>query len=443
MHPDKMTNKKVAIWGMGQEGRSVFARLKNNPLEELLCVDDSCSGHNMISTEQMKDKIEKGNLDVIIKSPGISLYDPIIDLARKRGVQVTSMTNMWIEEHGQAKVVAVTGTKGKSTTAKLIHFLLKKAGIDAALGGNVGIPLYDLNPGHALYIIEMSSYQLADFAGYVDVVVFLDLFPEHAVWHRTHAQYYQDKTSLLARARKAVIISGAVLKEYGHLINAGVQVTCHDAMEGFHVRDNDLYCGNTRVTPAHSTLKGRHNLRNLAAACSALSVLGVDPTGYLDGMAEFVPLPHRLQEVAELDGVLFVDDTLSTIPQSTVQAVAIYYPRTMSLILGGTDRRQDYAWLATALMPYQDRIKSIHAIPDNGERIIREFRAAHYAGEMSFVPDLETAVKASRASLTEGGVVLFSPAAPRGQRFGNSDARGMLFAQVATMQPANQPTKTG
>lgn len=430
MHPNKMINKKVAIWGMGREGRSVLSRLKDEPLE-LLCVDDHTTGQNTLDSDGLQEKIRENKVDIIIKSPGISLYHPIIKLAKERGVQVTSATNMWVDEHKDSKVVVVTGTKGKSTTSSLIYFLLKKAGINAALGGNVGIPLYELGPGHAITVIEMSSYQLADFGGCVDAVVFLNLFPEHAPWHITHEQYYKDKTSILSKAKETVILSKDLEKNYGHLLAPNVKIERYDDSSGYHVLNNDLFFDRTVVTPTHLPLKGQHNLWNLAAACTLLSVLGIDAKQYLNSLGEFAGLPHRLQEIVEINGVLFVDDSISTIPQSTVHAVTIYASRKIALILGGTDRSQDYVWLAKALVPYHNQIKAIYTIPDNGERIVREFRETNYPGSLLFVPDLETAVKKSRAILTGGGVVLFSPAAPRSQRFADFDARGSLFAQCA------------
>lgn len=437
MHPQNMHNKRIAIWGMGKEGRSVFKRLQNEPLANLLCVDDNCDDKNFIDSNGLKESITKNDIDIIIKSPGISLYNPIVELAKEKCVVVTSATNMWFAENVDSKIILVTGTKGKSTTSKLIYFLLKKAEIDVALGGNLGIPLYELYSGHSLYIIEMSSYQLADFNGYADVVLFLNLFPEHAPWHLTHEQYNKDKTSALSRAKDTVISSKEILENYKHLVNLKAMAICYDELKEFYVKDGELFYDNSIITPKDFPLKGQHNLWNLAAVCTTLSVFNINPTKYLDQLKDFVPLPHRLQEVIKSEGILYVNDSISTAPQSTVQAVNTYSSKNISLILGGADRMQDYVWLAKELTPHQNQIKAIFTIPDNGNRICQEFQKANYPGSIRFVPDLETAVQKSREALVNGGVILLSPAAPRSKRFENLEARGSLFSELASKNDEN------
>ncbi len=220
---------RVAIWGLGREGRAAIKFLRaRHPKLPLLLLDDAEDAEAprefegidcAFGAERIADAL--GDVDVIVKSPGVSLYRGEIETARRNGAKITSLLNLWFAESIDVTTICVTGTKGKSTTASLIAHMLGKLGHRAALVGNIGVPITEVDPAAADYaVIEVSSYQAADFDGLCDVAVLTSLFPEHLDWHRTLEAYYRDKLNLLRHGRHAVVNREAVVA-IGQLAPAG------------------------------------------------------------------------------------------------------------------------------------------------------------------------------------------------------------------------------
>ena len=149
--------------------------------------------------------------DVVVKSPGISLYDPLVLRARANGVRFTSLLNLWFADAPTCRTICVTGTKGKSTTTALIAHILRGVGWNAVAAGNIGVPVTELpRDGLDAAVIEVSSYQAADFDGQCDIAVLTSLHQEHLDWHGSVAAYRRDKLNLLRHARHSLISSDAV-----------------------------------------------------------------------------------------------------------------------------------------------------------------------------------------------------------------------------------------
>ena len=152
-----------------------------------------------------------GGFDVVVKSPGISLYDPLVVQARADGVRFTSLLNLWFADAPTCRTICVTGTKGKSTTTALIAHILRGVGWNAMAAGNIGVPVTELpRDGLDAAVIEVSSYQAADFAGQCDIAVLTSLHQEHLDWHGSVAAYRRDKLNLLRHARHSLISRDAV-----------------------------------------------------------------------------------------------------------------------------------------------------------------------------------------------------------------------------------------
>ena len=159
-------------------------------------------------------------------SPGVSLYSNNIRFARDNGVQITSLLNLWFAEEPDIATIAVTGTKGKSTTASLIAHILKRLGRRVALAGNIGVPVTEITDADYA-VIEVSSYQAADFDGVCDFAVLTSLYPEHTDWHLTVERYVRDKINLLSRSRRRIVncaAAGAV--DLDHPRRPAARVTC-------------------------------------------------------------------------------------------------------------------------------------------------------------------------------------------------------------------------
>jgi len=355
--------------------------------------------------------------DVVVKSPGISLYDPLVREAKARGVRFTSLLNLWFAAGPAARTICVTGTKGKSTTAALVAHVLQGVGSKAALAGNIGIPVTELpREGLDYAVIEVSSYQAADFDGHCDVAVLTSLHQEHLDWHGSVAAYRRDKLNLLRHARHS-IINAEALADVRWAIDA----------DGL---DYSLFDPQADVRVSNRYLMRPHNRSNLSATLAVVQYLGIDRAEVLRAAEDFAPLPHRQQEIGEVDGVLYVDDSISTTPESAIAALDVYRDRDVTLIVGGYDRGIDYHALVERL--HEAPPRAVLLLDASGRRIHELLmREVPEGTQIQCVASMRDAVGCARALTPRGGVVLLSPAAPSYGSYRSFIERGEDFARCA------------
>ena len=414
MPPDP---QNIAIWGFGREGRAGYAYLQQRyPGARFFVIDRAAQDFEgpgvFLDWEHGCADITKGRFDLLLKSPGISLYHEEIAAAKSKGTILTSCTNLWFEQYPAARTLVVTGTKGKSTTASLIAYLLRQKGYDIALAGNIGTPLLTIAPGRDLTMIELSSYQIADLRYAPDVAVILNLFPEHADWHGGVQHYYRDKLRLIDLEPRQIVV---------HQDDPALKA----AVSG---RDNvAFFSGEDVPFDRPGSLRGAHNILNINAALSAIQAAGLVADFAPDALAGFQALPHRLEELGTKDGVLYVNDSISTIPEAAVAALDVYQDRPVFLILGGQDRGQDYTGLADAIRVH-GRVQVL-TLPGNGPRIAECLSACDIPVRQCTA--LEEAVQAAQNAAWDtaqkDSVILLSPAAPSYGTFRDFEERGDVF----------------
>lgn len=373
--------------------------------------------------------------DVVIKSPGISARKPEILEAQHNGTHFTSGTALWFAEHPQARVIAVTGTKGKSTVTALIAHLLRSLGRRVALAGNIGMPLLELlDPPQSpdWWVIELSSFQTREAAA-LDVGVINNLFEEHLDWHGTRERYVEDKLALAAAAHTLVV--NAAQAEVLARTDAHEHRLAFGAADGWHVADGALQRVSRRVFELpDSPLPGPHNALNLCAALAAVEAAGEDALRAAAHIATFRPLPHRLQTLGERDGRVWIDDSIATTPQATLEALASLGDRRATVLIGGYDRGLDWRPFAHAV--HSNAPHAIVTMGANGSRIGDILRERGGAYRLESVQSLADAVRIARALTPAGGVVLLSPGAPSFDQFRDYAERGCEFARVAGFDPA-------
>ncbi len=407
-------NQKIVIWGSGKEGLSIQTYLAKQGIHAAT-VDG--------------DEIDLSDVDIIFKSPGVSLYNPCIQKALSKGIKVLSGTNLFMMMLSDAtKTIAITGTKGKSTTSSLLAHILKSKGLSVGYGGNIGVPLVEMiGQKYDYFVAELSSYQCADLVFPFDVSVVVNLYPEHIDWHTSHDRYYEDKLNLL-RIRKTGKIgvlnwenTETLLRTKGYRDIVYFNNPC-----GFHVADGWIKEGDKCLFSSDkiTNLKGVHNLENICAVLTVLRHLKIDLTDIEKDIASFEPLPHRLQTVACVNGVTFVDDSISTTPQTAVAALKAFdSARHIYLLVGGYDRQQDYAPLLDYVNTRADEITLV-TLPVTGTRI------AAQAADLDVIEaaNVSDAVKKAQEKARKGDVILLSPAAPSYHAYKNFEARGADFS---------------
>lgn len=413
----------VLLYGAGREARSTasFLRSRYPALELFVTSDDGeaeLEGATSIPVSEAQDVKRFG---AIVKSPGVSLYKPIFEAARQAGVPVTSNLNIWAEHFREGRtVVAISGTKGKSTTATLVHLMLQHSGVDAILAGNVGIPPLDAADKSPVVVLELSSYQTADIAFAPDVAAISNLYPEHVDWHGGLDNYYRDKLN--------IFVKGPTLAAFGPpaASNERVMKAVPASTKRIPALDIDL-ADEILMAAMRSRLKGAHNHDNARLAAQIALAAGATHEGIFKGIEAFVPLPHRLEELM-VGEVLFIDDSISTTPEATKVALAAYRGRRIALIAGGHERQQDYTDLAN-LMGLAG-VTTLCCLPVTGMRIAAAVRenTPIPVGEFATLDDAMQHLASNRDDFD---TVLLSPGAPSYNQFTNFEQRGDAFKDMA------------
>ena len=428
--------RTIAIWGYGREGQAALAHLQAlHPADTFAVLNDTPldipppADVRTVTGEAAGQALRSEAFDLIVKSPGISLYREEATAARARGATITSATNLWFEENAKAHTIAVTGTKGKSTTSRLIDHILRQAGRDVALLGNVGVAALGQKAGRDHTVLELSSYQIADLAHAPSIAVITNLYVDHVPWHGSIAQYHADKLRLIADAKTRAVLNHGNEGLRTHAAQRA-NVLWYNRDDGFHVRDGALFFRQQKVDTSQFPLRGNHNLENLAAACAVADDLGV--TGLRERVAipDFAQLRHRQEEFRASNGVLCVNDSISTVPEATLVALEAYRGLPCVLILGGNDRGQNHA----ALLDYLPGagLSALLLLPDTGRRIAEEMQERTWPFPIVPVDDLQQAVREAMARAPQDGVIMRSPAAPSFGQFRNFEERGDRFKELAT-----------
>jgi UDP-N-acetylmuramoyl-L-alanine---L-glutamate ligase len=437
-----LADARVAIWGFAREGRASLAMLRERFPHKLLTVfcnereaaelrkSSAATSTEIITTAADANALSR--FDVVIKSPGISAYKSPYPQAVEAGVRFTSGTALWFAEHPEAKTICVTGTKGKSTVAALIAHLLRKSGQCVALAGNIGMPMLELlDPPRlpAWWVIELSSFQTRDFDGAPTVAVVNNLYQEHLDWHESLQNYVADKLKIVARAESVVVAAQPDL----------IAATSHCAKrsvigndDGWHVRGDAIFSGSTRVLDLDLIpLPGFHNAQNVCAALAALDAAGENAIALAQHVSSFKPLPHRLQLLGERDGLGYVNDSISTTPYASVEALRSLSTGDVTILVGGFDRGVDWRIFVDYVATHPPQ--GIVTMGANGDAIARALDGRNVVARRS--GSLAEAVRNAQTMTPRGGTIVLSPGAPSFDQFRDYAQRGREFARLAGFDP--------
>ena len=448
-----LAGQRVALWGWGREGRAAYTALRARLPEQaltLFCseaeVADAAASHDpLLVIEHAATGERLGAFDVVVKSPGISPNKPEALEAASRGTRFIGGTALWFGERADAagdvaNAICITGTKGKSTTSSLLAHLLRASGLRTALAGNIGLPLLELLDEDAdAWAIELSSYQTRDVAASgarPRIAIVTNLHPEHLDWHGSETRYVEDKLALVTEAHPHIAVLNAADPRLAALVLPGSEIRWYGDARGWHLRGDALYRGDAFVMQTESMpLPGWHNRSNLCAVLTALDAFGLDAAALAPHAATFQPLPNRLQPIGTRDGILYVNDSISTTPMATLAALSLYRDRPVALLVGGHDRGLPWDDFAHAMRTQAPR--AIVTMGQNGPRIraLLEPVAAQAGFALSSATDLADAMAQARDALPDGGVVLLSPGAPSFGVYRDYVARGRHFAELAGFDP--------
>jgi UDP-N-acetylmuramoylalanine--D-glutamate ligase len=418
---------RVGVWGLGREGHANLRKLRALGTEPVL-VDDQPSDPAVLATgEGGLAALER--CEVVVKTPGLSRYRPEVARLNELGIPVTGGLGLWLAGQDLRRVLCVTGTKGKSTTASLTGHLLTGLGYRCLVGGNIGVVPYDPAEAAAAgdfdyWVIEVSSYQATDLPRTPPVTAVTSLHPDHLPWHGGEVeQYYRDKLSMCTQPGADLTVANGdseLLRQREKLLGPRVEWVSEDDDP-----DADWM--------APLGLLGRHNRRNALIARRCLAALGVPGAASDDALraaaAGYQGLPSRLTPIGTVAGVTFVDDSLSTNVLPTLAALDAFPGRRIALIVGGQDRGIDYAPLAAGVLA-RSAPTYVLTLPDSGPRIRAEIDRAAASISVTDCPDLDDAVARGFRWAEPDGVVLLSPAAPSFGQFRDYRDRSEAFAHA-------------
>ncbi len=439
MRFSELDGRTVALWGVGRETRSLARQLSDRlPAARLACIvtdnperdraaaadDPLLAGLPLLGPDDAL-----GGVDVLVRSPGVSIHKPPLIALRARGVVVTTATGLWLHEREGRNVIGVTGTKGKGTTCVLIHHLLP----GSHLAGNIGrsvIDLLDVPVGERV-VLELSSFQISDLLCGPEVCVLTNLFSEHLDWHGDEATYRAEKLRLFGLPGVHACAYRPGDSEVAAAVAPGARRVLYGAAPGWRVEDDAVRGPGGAAVPLEAIpLHGLHNAENLCAALAALEAAGIPVPPLPDALAGVKGLPHRLESVIVEDGIEWVDDSIATNPVATEAALAAFDGRPVVLIAGGYERGQDLSGLALAAASREP--VTLVCLPDTGGRLARAAIAAGMdAARISHAADMADAVAQARVLARPGGVVVLSPAAPSYNAYRDFEQRGAHFAALA------------
>ncbi|MCB0531581.1 MAG: UDP-N-acetylmuramoyl-L-alanine--D-glutamate ligase [Lewinellaceae bacterium] len=445
--------KSIAILGAGESGTG--AALLANWLGYAVFVSDKnaikpefqaeleAAGIEFESGEHTIEQILKA--DTIIKSPGIPEKAPVMQAIRAKGIPVLGEIEFaWQHRPRASKVVAITGSNGKTTTTGLTHHLLETAGLPAVVGGNIGhafarLVLLDLqNPApERIYVVEVSSFQLEDILQFrPEIGVLLNITPDHL-------DRYDYKLENYARAKFQITINQRqsdifiyngddpeILKFMPEQVNAGKKI----ALKAADYKNGVLHIGQElQFNMASTKLRGPHNHFNALCAVHAALVLGADPAKIQAGLESFNPPAHRMEVVATVNGVTWINDSKATNVDAVFYALKAMDQPTV-WIVGGQDKGNDYTPLQALV---QQKVKAIVCMGLDNQPILTAFKDAGKA-----IVETRSAVEAVQTSnrlAAQGETVLLSPACASFDLFKNYEDRGDQFRQAVLSLTVNIP----
>lgn len=398
MKTTEIQGSRILIVGYGREGKSVHAWLKQHyPDAKITIADKKTDGDGYL------DHIAE--YDTVIRSPGV----PARLLAKAR--HVTTATNIFFSLV-VGKTIGVTGTKGKSTTSSLIAHILKTHFSDVRLVGNIGIPMLDHLEGASadtVFVIELSSHQLEDIRYSPHVAVILNIVPEHLDYYPDFDSYKRAKANIVQYQEPSDVVIYGTSVEALAAGSRGQKIPIVD------------------VPLPDSSLLG--NKENKMAALSVAHAFDVSEEHIKQAFATFSPLPHRLELVGEFGGITFYNDSLATIPEAAIHALATFGDRVGTLIAGGYDRHIDFTALGAYLATHP--VDTLILFPDTGEKIWAAIMAANPDTTIQKygVSSMEDAVKLAYTHTLSGKICLLSPASASYNLFRDYADRGDQFRQ--------------
>ena len=442
-----VANKRVLVVGLGKSGVASALFLKAHgarvtvsdakPQDELkneipVLLDQGIA----VETGGHGERTFRGQ-DLIVVSPGVPVDAPLLVQARALGEKVIGEIEL-AAEFFPGKIVAITGSNGKTTTTTLAGEILAAGGLSAVVGGNIGTPaisLVERASAETIAVLEVSSFQLETIQTFRPrIAVVLNVTPDHLDRHRTFAAYTDAKARIFENQEKddfAVLnADDPTCVEMATRTKAGVFWFSREkeVKQGAYAHDGQILFRDSKgqreiMLLSEIPLKGAHNVENALAAVCVGMLSAVDPERIRQAVASFKAVEHRLEYVATIRGVEYYNDSKATNVDATIKALESF-PANIHLILGGKDKGSDYTVLNDLL---RQRAKRVYTIGAAAGKIESQIKGA---AEIVHAETLENAIQRASDSAQPGDIVLLAPACASFDQFRNYEHRGKVFKET-------------
>lgn len=421
-----LKGKPVAIFGLARSGLSVASKLGVENIQVIAWDDNEKNRKEAESTGAVLKPLTTGELKecaLLVLSPGVPLHfpepHPVVKAAQAAGIEIICDIELFHRLGHGRKTIGVTGTNGKSTTTALIHHILKEAGVDAAIGGNIGLPVFEMAlPGEGgVIVLELSSYQLDLCPTFrPDIAVLLNVTPDHLDRHGTMENYAASKERIVEDPGAAVI---GVDDEYGRRIYERAKAKGERKVIPVSVKEDHL----TKAM-VQSLLKGEHNYQNALAACAACREMGVDEDDIVKGIQSFPGLSHRQFLTRTINGVAYINDSKATNADAASKALASYDD--IYWIAGGQPKEGGLKGLESFAGKIRESFLIGEAMNDFAAWMKANKIPCHLCGTL----DVAISDAHGAAQKNKKGVVLLSPACASWDQFSSYQERGDLFMKL-------------
>jgi UDP-N-acetylmuramoylalanine--D-glutamate ligase len=452
-----VNDKRVLVVGLGRSGvaSALFLKAKgarvtvsdSKPQDQLKDEIPVLLDHGITVETGGHGERTFGGQDLIVVSPGVPTDAPSLVQARALGENVIGEIEL-ASQFFPGRIVAITGSNGKTTTTTLAGEIVAAGGFHAAVGGNIGTPAISLVEGATaatIAVLEVSSFQLETIQTFrPQIAVVLNVTPDHLDRHRTFAAYTDAKARIFENQRPedfAVLNAddptcvelAARTRAQIFWFSRGREVKQGAFVHDGHIFFRDHSGQKEIMLVSEIPLKGAHNVENVLAAVCVGALQGCDSGRIRDAVQNFKAVEHRLEHVATIRGVDYYNDSKATNVDATIKAIESF-PANIHLILGGKDKGSDYTVLNDLL---RQRVKRVYTIGAAAAKIESQIKGA---AEIDHSETLETAIRHASAASKPGDIVLLAPACASFDQFRNYEHRGKVFKEVVTAlaEQANQ-----
>jgi UDP-N-acetylmuramoylalanine--D-glutamate ligase len=437
---EKLKGKKIAILGFGVEGKSTYnfirRYLENTEVTVLCSEEDETEKNDILKKDEfVKFVIGKGYLDnldkydIILKAPGVSFKN--INISKFEN-KITSQLELFLE-YKKCLTIGITGTKGKSTTSTLIYDVLKEQEKDCYLLGNIGTPIFDkiekIKPS-SVVVLEISSHALQYIKKSTEIAILLNIYEEHLDHYKDFNEYIKAKLNILNYQEEngiAIFNSDSDNIRYKYKqSDYGITILGNKLTENtIELRQNEIYYNGVKIAIINEeemNLKGKHNINNIMFVLAVSKIMNLDDIKTLETIKNFKPLEHRLEYVGTVNGVLYYNDSIATIPEATICSIKAL-KNVNTLIVGGKDRGVNLQNLIEFLK--NSEISNVICMPTTGEYIAEGLKNSRK--NVVKVSTMEEAVNKAKEFTEKEKICLLSPAAASYGFFKNFKERGEIF----------------